>query len=194
WLLFLFTRPQEVIAQQWNERHGSQARRNQRAGHDNGQTVEKFAHGAGENQKWNVSGDVGDGGEHDRGGQFGGTNPGRVDSGEAVTQAAFDGIAGNNRVVHQQSQGNDQRGDRNLLNIDAQHVHHAEGHGQSDGNRDRHQQGRSPLPKADERDDDHQDNGFFQRAHEQVEILLYMQRLVGGADDHQVVQQAIAGG
>src|SRR5262245_12662286 len=73
-------------------------------------------------------------------------------------------------------------------------MHHAEGHGEGDRNRDCHQQGRSPLPKADERDDDHQDNGFFQRAHEQVEILLYLQRLVGGADDHQVVRQVIADG
>ena len=108
-------------------------------------------------------------------------------SGLALGQRALDRIAGDHRVVHQQAEGDDQGGDGNLLDIDAEQVHHAEGHCQGDGDGDGHQHRGAPLPKAEPRHQHHQHDRLVERIHEQAEVLFHLQRLVGGAGDDQVL-------
>ena len=106
-------------------------------------------------------------------------------------QLALDRVAGHHRIVHQQAERDDQRRDRDLLQIDAEHVHHAERHRQRDRDRQRHQQRRTPFPEADQRDEHHQDDRFVEAAHEEIDVLLDLQRLVGSARDDQVVGQLL---
>ncbi len=82
----------------------------------------------------------------------------------------------------------DQRRDRHLLQIDAEHLHHAERHGQRDRNGERHQQRRAPLPKADQRHEHHQHDRLVQALHEQVDVLLHLPRLVRGASEDQILR------
>ena len=41
----------------------------------------------------------------------------------SVGQVALDGVTGDHRHVDQQAEGDDQGGDRHLLDVDAQHQH-----------------------------------------------------------------------
>jgi hypothetical protein len=63
-----------------------------------------------------------------------------------------------------------------------QHVDEAEGHRKGDGDGNRHEQRGAPFPESNQRDDHHQANGFVQSIHEQVDLLLHLDRLVGGVD------------
>ena len=49
------------------------------------------------------------------------------------------------------------------------------------GMRQRQQQRRAPLPEADQRDEDDEHDRLVEAAHEEVDVLLDLQRLVGGA-------------
>jgi len=104
-----------------------------------------------------------------------------ISGGVSGREVPLDGVAGHHRIVHQETQRDYERGDGNLLQIQAEHVHHAEGHGQRDGNRQGHQEGRSPLPEADQGNDHNQDDGLVQAVHEQVDAFLNLARLIGGA-------------
>ena len=79
-------------------------------------------------------------------------------------ELALDGVAGDDRIVDQQAERDDQRGDRDLLQVDAEQVHHAEGHRQRDRDRQRHQQRRAPLPEADQRDEHDQRDRLVEAA------------------------------
>ena len=94
-------------------------------------------------------------------------------------ELALDRVAGDDRIVDQQAERDDQRGDRDLLQVDAEQVHHAERHRQRDRDRQRHQQRRAPLPEADQRDEDDQDDRLVEAAHEQVDVLADLPRLIG---------------
>ena len=104
----------------------------------------------------------------------------------SVVELSLDGIAGHDRVVDEQAEGDDERGDRHLLDVEAQQVHHREGHGERERNGEPHDQRRPPLPEADERDENHQRNGLVEAAHEELHVLSHLQWLVGGPRQHQV--------
>ncbi len=97
------------------------------------------------------------------------------DVGLPLGQRALDRIAGDHWVVHQQTEGDDQGGDGNLLDIDAQQIQDAEGHRQGDGDGDGHQDGGAPLPKAEPRHQHYQGDRLVERIHEQAEILFHLQ-------------------
>jgi len=78
-----------------------------------------------------------------------------------------------------------------LLQIDAEHVHHAERHRQRQRNGERHQHRGAPFPKTDERDEHHEKDRFVQAAHEQIDVLGDLQRLVGSAGENQIFGQAM---
>jgi hypothetical protein len=104
-------------------------------------------------------------------------------------EVSLDGVAGDHRVVDQQAQCDDERGDRDLLQIDAEREHDPERHRQRDRNRERHQQRRAPFPEADERHDDDERDRLVEAAHEQVDAFLHLARLIGRAREHQVVRK-----
>ena len=109
----------------------------------------------------------------------------------ALSQHALDRIAGYDRVIYQQAERDNQGRYRYLLNIDSEHVHHAEGHGQGDGDGNRHQYGRAPLPKADQRDQHNQNDRLIQGVHEQADVLFDLQRLIGGPGNDQILGQVL---
>ena len=115
-----------------------------------------------------------------------GPPPGGLDGRIAGGEVPFYGVAGHDGIVHQEAERQDEGRDRHLLQVDAEQVDHAEGHGQRDRDGEHHQHGGAPLPEADERHDDHERDGLVERVHEEVEVLLHLQRLVGGALDEEV--------
>ena len=85
----------------------------------------------------------------------------------------------------------DQRRDRNLLQVDPEHVHEAERHRQRDRNRQRHQQRRAPLPETDQRNQNHQRDRFVEASMNRLDILFHLPRLVGGSHNHQIARQQL---
>ena len=65
---------------------------------------------------------------------------------------------------------------------------------QSHGDGNGHQQRRAPLPEPDQRDQDDQGDRLIERVHEQVDVFLDLQGLVGGANDHQVARNKLLDG
>ncbi len=74
----------------------------------------------------------------------------------------IDGVAGHDRIVDQQPERDDQRGDRHLLQVDAQQPHHAEGHRQRERNAGGDQQRASPFHE-EQRDGDDDRDGLSER-------------------------------
>jgi hypothetical protein len=52
-----------------------------------------------------------------------------------------------------------------------------------------HQQRRAPLPEADERHDDDERDRLVEAAHEEVDALFHLARLIRGAREDQVGRQ-----
>ena len=109
-----------------------------------------------------------------------------------VGERAFDGVAGDDGIVHEQPKRDDQRGDRDLLQVDAEHVGEAEGQGERDRHRNRHQHGGAPLPETDERDDDDESDRFVKRVHEEIDVFFDLARLIGSMGDDQVGGKKLA--
>jgi len=124
-------------------------------------------------------------------GQPRGSQPRRDDARLAGVQLALDGVAGDHRVIDEQSQRQDERGDGHLLQVDAQQMHEPEGHGQGQRNRQRHERRRPPFPESDERHQNHQDDRLVQAVHEQLHALGHLQRLVGGPGQDQVRREQL---
>jgi hypothetical protein len=183
--------PEQVVAEQRDERHRDEARRHQRAADHHGQAVHEVPGVAGQKQERQVGHDVGDGGVEDGGRELGGAEPGCHEWGMAVGQRALDRVARHHRVVHQQAEGDDQRGDRDLLQVDPQQVHEAEGHRKCDRDAERHQQRRAPLPEAHQRDEHDERHRLVEARHEEVHVLLDLERLVRGARQDQVLGQPL---
>jgi len=55
-----------------------------------------------------------------------------------------------------------------------------------DGYRQGHDERESPLPEANERDDNDEDDRFVERAQKKVIIFLYLQGLVGSVDGDEI--------
>ncbi len=112
--------------------------------------------------------------------------------GLAAVELALDRVTRHHRHVHQQAQRDDERGDRDLLQVDAERRRHAERERQRERDAERQQHRRAPLPEPHERHQHYQDDRLPQAAHQQVDVLLHLQRLVGGAGQDQVGRQPVA--
>ena len=142
-----------------------------------------------ESQERQVSHDVGDGGVQNRRSQLGRTQPGGDARRMPGRQITLDRVACHYGIVHEKAQRDDQAGDGDLLEVDAEHISHAERHQQGQRYRDSHQERRPPFPKTDERNDHHQDNRLVKTVHEQLNIFLDLLWLVAGASDDQIFRQ-----
>ena len=89
-------------------------------------------------------------------------------------------------TLDQQAQRDDQRCDGDLLEIDSQHIRDAKRHRECDRYCQRHDQRQPPLPKPNQRHQDDENNGFPKRPHEEVDVLLDLERLIGGVRQNQV--------
>ena len=188
----VFVWAEQVVAEERDEGHRDEARCDERAGHHDRQAVEKFAGGAVEREEREIGDDVGDRREEDGVGEFCWSEPACDDGRMLVGERAFDGVAGDDGIVDEQAERDDQRGDRDLLEVDAEQVGEAEGEGERDGNRDRHQHGGAPFPESDERDDDDERDRFVERVHEEIDVFFDLARLVGGVGDDQVGGEKLA--
>ena len=177
---------QQVVAEQRDEGHRGEPGGDQGAGHDDGQGSQEVAGGAAQHEEGQVGDDVGDRREEDGLGELGGPEPGGDDPRVAEPQVPLDGVARHHRVVDEQAQRDDQRGDRDLLELDAQREHHPERHRQRDRDGQRHQDGRAPLPESHQGHQDHEDDGLVQRVHEQGDVFLHLARLVRGPRQDEV--------
>ena len=102
---------------------------------------------------------------------------------------ALDRIARDDGVVDEQAQRDDERRDRDLLEVDPQHMHHPERHRERDRNSQRHQQGRSPFPESDQRHQHHERDRFVQASHEEVNVLVHLPWLIRCAGQGQIGRQ-----
>ena len=101
-------------------------------------------------------------------------------------QVALYAVARDHRHVDEKAQRDDQRCDGDLLKIDSQHIYNAERHRQCDGYGQSHDQRQAPLPKSEQRNDNDENDGFDKCAHEQMDVLLHLKRLVGRVRKNQV--------
>ena len=159
-------RAQDDSAEQRHEGHGHDVRSDERCGHHDRQAVNELADGAGDGEERQIRYDVGDRGEQNGAGQAGRPHPRRRGSLETFEERALDAVASDDRHVDEQPERENESCDADLLNVDAQHLHESEGHGQGDGNGQRHDKCGSPIPKADERHQHDEHDGFVEAAHE----------------------------
>ena len=87
--------------------------------HHDRQAVEEEVRVAGQQQERQVGDDVGDRREDDRLGELARADPGREAARRPLAQLALDGVARHHRHVHEQPERDDQRRDRDLLDVDA---------------------------------------------------------------------------
>ena len=137
---FMAGRGQQPVTQVGDKHHGDDPRQQQGNGHHLEQGAGVLA---------GIGGSCGNGQEtrrRDQGaGQHreGGGGPGKG-GGPDPLQALFEldrhHFHGNDRVVDQQRQGQHQGAERDLVQVDAEHGHHREGHRQHQRNGDRHHQ------------------------------------------------------
>ncbi len=89
---------------------------------------------------------------------------------------------GNDGVVHQQSERNDQRAQRDALQLNAHHVHRQEGHGQHERDAERDDQSGAQAQR-EEADDEHNDHSLGQTLLELEYGMLDDTRLVADRVD-----------
>ena len=133
WLQML-RRFDHVERNQWDEGESNNDGRDQRAGHNNRKAIQEEVHVAGQHQEREIGDDVRDSGKHNCLCQFGGPNPGCEIARGTGAQLAFDCVACHNGHVDQQPESDDQRRDRDLLDVDIKHVNDTEGHCQGQRN------------------------------------------------------------
>ena len=123
---------------------------------------------------------------------FSGPSHAAIDRGCALRELALDRIAGDDRIVHEQPERDDERRNRHLLNVEADELHQSESHRQRDRDRQRHQQSRTPFPESHERDEDHEHDGFPEAAIEQIQLLAHLPLLVGRRADDEIGRERSA--
>src|SRR5262249_1319374 len=67
----------------------------------------------------------------------------------------------------------------------------AESHGQRHRNGKSHKQGRAPFPEPNQRNQHNQSDRLVERVHEEVNVLFHLARLIGSANNHQVVREEL---
>ena len=101
---------QQVIAEQRNKGHRNHARRNQRERHHHRQREDECSLVARQQHERQESEDVNGRAEQDRVAELEWPEPGRQVPGLPMRDFAVDGVGGDDGVVHQHPQGNDQSG------------------------------------------------------------------------------------
>src|ERR1700730_1980087 len=183
---FLSRRSLYVVAQEWNERHGNNERAQQRSGHHEWKAFEELPGIACQHQERKIGDYIGDGGKEDCSRQFRRTEPRSDAARKAVRETSLYPIPGYHRHVDQEPQRDNECRYGNLLEINTQHVDNTEGHGECDGYCQGHDECKSPLPEAEERDDNDKDDRFVQRPQEKMDVFLYLQGLVGGVHGDEI--------
>ena len=110
--------------------------------------------------------------------------PGRF----AVIEFAIDRVGRDHRIVHQHAERDDERGDGDLVQLDAGEMHSAENH------RDRERDGggddeRGTPIHEQERNENHDHNRFEKRADEMMQAILDRGRLIRERLDLHVFRQ-----
>ncbi len=146
--------PQEVVAEQRDERHRDEARRDERAGEHDRQAVDELPGVAGQEQERQVGDDVRDRREQDRGRE--------LRRARATPRRAAAGPRRASRLIASPATTGSSTSRPSAMMSDAietcwrsmpEQVHQPEGHRERERDRERHQQRRAPLPEADERDE-----------------------------------------
>ena len=81
-------------------------------------------------------------------------------------------LDGDDRIIDQEAERQDQRAERNLVQADAEHPHEHESHRQHQRDRYRHNEAGAQA-QADQAHRQHDDHGFGERAHEFVDRALH---------------------
>ena len=189
--LHLAARPEEVVGNQWREGEGNDPGGDEGAGHDHGQRVKKLADISRQDQEGEVGHDVRYRGEEHGLGELRGTDPGGGEGGPSRGELPFDGVPGDDGNIDEESQGEDEGADGDLLEIEPQEVHHPEGHGEGQRDGCRQEQGGSPFPESDEGYEDHKGDGLVEAFHEKIDVFPDLERLVRGLGDNQVFREAL---
>ncbi|MDT4825587.1 hypothetical protein FQZ97_588760 [compost metagenome] len=169
---------QQLFAQVGHEHHGGDPRHQQGDGHHLEQRAGVLA-GAGLR-----GGDRQEAGRRHQGaGEHGegGAGPGEAGRAEAVVALLHlhrHHLHRDDRVVHQQAQRQHQGAEGNLVQADAEVVHHREGHGQHQRDGQRHHQAGAQA-QGEEAHQQHDDQGFGEHADELPYPGLHRRRLVG---------------
>src|SRR3954462_31606 len=110
-------------------------------------------------------------------------------AGLARLQLPFDGIARHHGIVDQEPERDDQRRDRHLLDVDAEQVHERVAEREGERDREREQERRAPLPEPDQANEYDDRDGLVEADQEEVDLLLHLARLIGGAGEDQVFRK-----
>ena len=112
----------------------------------------------------------------------------RVETRQALLQLSLHHLDGDHRVVDQEAERDDQRAERDALEIDAEFVHEGEGRGEHQRNGDRDDEAGTPADR-DERDDEHDGERLDQRFGELVDGVGDDRGLIGNLRDLDAVRQ-----
>jgi len=177
------------VTEERHEGHRDDARGDERASDHHRKAEDETADIAAHDQEGQVGDDVRDGGEEDGARQPGGPEPCGEASGLARIQLPFDGIACHHGVVDQEPERDDQRRDRHLLDVDAEQVHERVAERERERDGEREQERRAPLPEPDQADEYDDRDRLVEADEEQVDLLLDLARLIGGAGQDQVFRK-----
>ena len=181
---------EHVEAQQRRERPGHEHRRDQRPRHDDRQRVDEVAGLALHQQQRQERHDVGQRRVEDRVGEALGPSHAAMCRGWPCRQLAVDRVGRDDRRVHQQPQRDDQRRDRDLLEVDPDQLRQAQGHRDRHRDGDGDQQRAAPLHEH-QRHQHHDDDRLDQVLVEAVDLLANLLRLVARALDAQVRREQL---
>lgn len=179
---------QQVVPQEWNEGHGNDAAGHQGCRDHDRQRVNEFAHHPADHQEGKERDTVGDRGVEDGTRQFLRSKPGGNIPFFTQRQFPVDRIPGHDRVVHQEAQGDDQRGDGNLLQVDADEGAETQRHGQGDGDGQSDDEGAAPFHE-NQRHRHHDDDGLEEAIIELADFQSHPLRFVAGTLETQVSWQ-----
>ncbi len=181
-------RTQQHHAEQRREHHGDEPGREQRDA-DHGEDGEGvFAGGALRKADRHEAGDGDQGADQHREGQVLVGVGGGADLVVAGGQAPAHGVDAGHGVVDHQRQGDDQRAERDPLQVDVDHVHHREDHRQRQRDGDGHH-GAGAHAERDEADHQHDADRLPQRGGELVDGQIHRQRLIGDQPRLDAVRQ-----
>ncbi len=181
--LLLLRRLKQRLADQRRKDHRHEPRDNQRNGHHREDREGVLAGRALGEADRNEAGDRDQRADQHRRGQRAVGKGGGLVRGVTGAQPAQHRVHRGHRVVDQHPERDDQRTQRDAVQVDVSHVHHGEDDGHRQRNGQRHH-GAWPHPQADEAAHENDDDGLPQRGHEVVDGMVHRDSLVG--DQHRL--------
>ena len=179
---------EDHVAEPRREIDRDEPRHDQRDADDIEQRAHIFAGGrGGEADRDEAGGGDQRAGQHREGGRGIGEAR-RLDLDQPLLQLSLHHLDDDHGVVDQQAERDDQRAERDALQVDAELVHDGEGGGQHQRNGDGDDQAGTPADRQ-ERDDKHDQQRFAERLHELVDGILDDLRLVGNLVDRNAIGQ-----